>query len=210
MLSGYGRVIKLPPFKKLQKPVASHGDILIFKDKMENKLYLPREYYEENRSIFGTLDVECVDEVFKKDYPEDIYLDALLVGDTLICKEKFTAKMIKTGKRIIDVKQGYARCSVCLLGTKGAITADGGIGAVLRKLDVEVLEIQSGGIELCGYNYGFIGGASLVVDKTAVFFGNVEDHPDGKKILDFVRSKGFEAEYPRNFPLTDFGSAVIV
>ena len=125
-------------------------------------------------------------------------------------QEKFTAKMIKTGKRIIDVKQGYARCSVCLLGTKGAITADGGIGAVLRKLDVEVLEIQSGGIELCGYNYGFIGGASLVVDKTAVFFGNVEDHPDGKKILDFVRSKGFEAEYPGSFPLTDFGSAVIV
>lgn len=208
ILGQYGKIIKLPPFSKLQEPIASHADILIFKEK--NKLFVPREYHQQNSSLFFGIEVECIDEELGREYPNDIYLDALAVGDNLICKEKYTSKKIKQGKRIIDVKQGYARCSVCLLNNGAAITADQKIGKCLGELGTEVLMLESGSIVLLGYSYGFIGGACTVINNRVIFFGNIEEHPQGKAILDFVSRHGFKAEYPKDFPVTDFGSAIII
>ena len=208
ILGRYGSVIKLPPYNKLPRPIASHGDILIFKDR--GRLYMPPKYYHENKRLFSGMEVEAIDEELGDKYPNDIHLDALMVGQNLICNEKYTSEKIKEGKRIINVKQGYARCSVCLLGNGAAITADVGLRKALLGLGIDVLEISGGGIELFGYSYGFIGGASAVIGNRVVFFGNIEGHPEGQKILDFVKDHGFEAEYPRDLPLTDLGSAIIV
>ena len=145
ILSDLGRVVKLPAFNKLPEPVSSHGDMLIFKDST-GKIFVPKEYYDLNKELFQDMDLECVCEEFSDKYPEDVYLDALLLGDHLICKERYTAKKIKAGKKIKDVKQGYARCSVCLLGRRAAITADGGIAKRLEELGSKTLIISAGDI----------------------------------------------------------------
>lgn len=210
ILSRYGEVRKLPPFARLAEPVSSHGDMLTFFSREEKVLFVPKEYYEGNGEAFEGVRVELIDEVPGKEYPKDIYLDALSVGDYLLCKASHTAKKIKAGRRIIDVKQGYARCSVCLLGQEGAITADKGLKTALEKLGIPVMMIQSGNILLEGYSYGFIGGASLVIDKKVIFFGNIARHPDGERILEFIKSFGYTAEYPEEMALTDLGSAAVI
>ena len=210
ILSRYGEVRKLPHFSLLPEPVCSHGDMLTFFSRKENVLFVPQGYYEEHKNVFEDIRVEPIDEVTGKEYPRDIYLDALPVGEYLLCKSTHTAEKIKAGRRIINVKQGYARCSVCLLGQEGAITADKGLKTALEELGIPVMMIQSGNILLDGYSYGFIGGASLVIDKNVIFFGNVARHPEGERILEFVRSYGYTAEYPEEMTITDLGSAAVI
>ena len=200
----------LPASPMLSKPVSSHGDMLTFFSHEEKVLFVPKDYYEENKEAFDGVRVELIDEVLSNEYPRDIYLDALPVGEYLLCKSEYTAEKIKAGRRIIDVKQGYARCSVCLLGQEGAITADRGLKKELEKIGINVLLIDSGSIRLEGYSYGFIGGASLVIDKNVIFFGDVTRHPDGERMLEFIRSLGYTVEYPEDMLLTDLGSAAVI
>ena len=209
LLEGFGEVRMLPPHKDLPNPIASHADILTFVDG-GGTLYTPKDYFADNRELFEGARVHTVDECLGKEYPEDIYLDALGFKEHILCRSLYTAKAIKEGKNIVEVKQGYAKCSVCLLGETGAITADRGLASALEKLGAKVLVISSGGIGINTYSYGFIGGASAVIDKTVVFFGNVKDHPDGSRILDFVESMGYNAVYPEDHALADYGSAAVV
>ncbi len=210
LLGSEGEVRLLPPFSRLDTPVSCHGDMLLYYRREDGILFVPREYYEENKALFHGVRVEAVEEQFCPKYPRDVYLDALRVGENLICKEKFTAQKIKKGMHIIGVKQGYARCSVCLLGEKGAITADEGLKTALEGVGVNVLLTKAGDIDLDGYSYGFIGGACVVIDKKVIFFGDPICHPDGERILEFIKECGFEARYLRDERLTDYGSAVLV
>lgn len=209
ILSKYAEVRCLPSLVALPEPISSHADILSFYDEASGELWLTREYYNNNKELFSDVKVRTVNEELGKSYPKDVLLDAISLGEALICKESATAEMIKQGKRVINVKQGYAKCSACVLKKALAITADEGIRDALESLGVKVLFILPGNIRLEGYSYGFIGGACLVIENRVIFFGNVAEHPDGERILEFIKENGFEAEYPTDFPLTDLGSAVI-
>ena len=70
----------------------------------------------------------------------------------------------------------------------------------------EVLTVDTGGIALPGYGCGFIGGASAVINGTAIFFGSLSDHPDGARIAEFCRDHAVNpVDFP-HMPLTDYGS----
>ena len=50
-------------------------------------------------------------------YPNDIALNAVMIGKNIICNKKYTDKYIieyatNNNLNIIDVKQGYSKCSV--------------------------------------------------------------------------------------------------
>lgn len=210
ILSKYGQIRKLAPHKDLQWQVASHGDMLCFLDKSRSMLFTDGEYLKKNYDTFKDIRVSVIDEKLGSRYPEDICLDALAIGDVIVCREANTAQKIKDGKRVINVKQGYAKCSVCLLDEESAITADKGIAQALSKLGVDVCLIREGAIVLEGYSYGFIGGASAVIDKRVIFFGDIKKHPDSDRILDFINNKGFDVEYPEDVDLTDLGSAIVI
>ena len=82
---------------------------------------------------------------------------------------------VKNDIEIVNINQGYARCSTLILNNRTAVTADISIKNALEKNGAEVLLISSGDIKLEEYDYGFIGGASgKISDNTVVFFGNAE------------------------------------
>ena len=118
ILSKYGQIRKLAPHKDLQWQVASHGDMLSFWDKSQGILFTDGEYLGANPETFKDIRVSVIDERLGSKYPEDIYLDALALGDVIVCREANTARRITDGKRVVNVKQGYAKCSVCLLDEK--------------------------------------------------------------------------------------------
>ena len=69
-------------------------------------------------------------------------------------------KCLTTGDRAVQIssRQGYSRCSVCVVSDNAIITADEGICRSAEAHGVDVLKIRPGYIDPPGFDYGFIGG----------------------------------------------------
>ncbi|MCD8117342.1 MAG: hypothetical protein LUE21_09570 [Oscillospiraceae bacterium] len=76
---------------------------------------------------------------------------------------------------------------------------------------MDVLEITPGYIELSGYQYGFIGGASFRLDAhTIAFTGTLDRHPDKMRILSFLAKHSVKPVFLTDRPLFDVGGAVLL
>lgn len=147
-------------------------------------------------------------------YPFDAALNACAFGDTLIYNKDVTSQDIvkhfeKAEKyNLISTKQGYARCSVCIVDERSIITSDRGIYNAAVASNVEALLITQGYIELSGFQYGFLGGASFKIARDKLCFtGTLNSHPDKNKILDFIKSRNVEPLFLTDLPIFDIGSA---
>lgn len=145
-------------------------------------------------------------------YPEDVGLCACRVGDKLIHRSHYTAPEIRENFHgsFINVRQGYARCTICPVGNDAIITADCGIAAAAEKAGIAVLGISEGFIELAGFSSGFIGGASFSDGCTVYFTGTLDSHPDRERILRFISSRGLQVRFLTRHPAFDIGGAVLL
>ena len=147
-------------------------------------------------------------------YPKDIAYNAACTGRFLIHNLKYTAPMIleeaeKAKMKLIDVPQGYAKCSTVILDKNSIITYDEGIARKCKECDgPKALLVSPGHVALEGYNTGFIGGASGRVGDEIVFSGDLSAHPDFHAIVDFIEERGLKCKWFPEFPLTDIGSII--
>ena len=149
-------------------------------------------------------------------YPFDCAVNAAFLGKKVICKyeileEKLKEHILKNNYNIINVNQGYSKCSVCVVNENSVITEDESVKNACEKHGIDVLLIRKGCVLLDGFDYGFIGGASFKInEKTLAFIGRVENHPDFTVINDFLRSKGIDYLSLGDVELTDVGSIIPV
>lgn len=203
----------LLPYEALDAPVNSHADMLVFV--IENKIFCYKSYYEQNKAIFeeaGKMNYEIIQisKLCKKDYPNDISLNALIMGKTIFANLKHTAVEIleyanKNNYKLVNVNQGYCACATLALDENNAITADKSIYKALLKEGKRVELISPNGIDLQGYNCGFIGGASFVADKNVYFFGDIKAHPDYEKIHKKIKACGMKEFSISQGDVFDFG-----
>ena len=116
----------------------------------------------------------------------------------------------KQGKTLVNVNQSYPNCSILRLDDESAITADRGLYKALCSIGIDTLLISEGHISLPPYRYGFIGGASGVFDGRVMFFGNIDLHPDGEKIRQFISARGKKCISLSREPLRDFGGMIFL
>ncbi len=139
-------------------------------------------------------------------YPGDVGLNACLIKNRLFCRAKYADEKLlgfaaEKGLEIINVKQGYAKCSVCIVDESHIITEDRSIHKAAEAFGVWSLLISPGHIRLEGFDYGFIGGASGKLDKnTLAFTGTLKRHPDETRILCFLESCGVEPVFLTDRP----------
>lgn len=207
-LSSEGFVLrKLRPDPCLPPPVSSHADMLLFTD--EDRMLTTKHYYESNRDTFEGCRITCADITLGNRYPDDVALNCFAVRDTLYGRLESVCEDIRClYPRLVNLSQGYAKCST-LLFDNCAVTADTGIYKALKAHEIEVLTISPGHISLPGYDYGFIGGASFVCDNRVIFFGDISAHPDYISIRDFVTQRGYNIIYTDTHPLIDLGGATV-
>ena len=208
-------VVLLPPLPLLPAPVASHPDMLIFQ--AGKRLLTHREYYKIARSQLETicrtayLELTFIDETVGDTYPHDVLLNAACVGNSVIFSQKAISEQIKEycadqRKKTISVKQGYTKCSVCIVSDNAIITADRGIASAARSAGIDVLTISPGHVSLEGYDTGFIGGASGRCGDTVYFCGDISTHPDHAALRNFCAYHGKKIVCLGNTPLTDVGT----
>ena len=207
-------VLSLSPYDKLDGPVSTHADMLVFV--LGERIFCYDDYYKCNKKAFDVAEKEGY-EIIKitpasSSYPNDIALNVLKIGNFICGNLKYVAKEILEyaaflGFELINVKQGYSACSTLVLDENTAITADRTIFEALAKIGKNVTLIEQGGIVLEGYNYGFIGGASSVIDDAVYFFGDIKRHQNYPEIHNAISSLQMKEISISCGDVFDFGGA---
>jgi len=147
-----------------------------------------------------------------RDYPADVAFNAVCTGKYFIhnlaaTNEKLLLAAKEMGMTLINVRQGYTKCSVVVVDETSIITYDEGIIAACSKYpELSVLRVAPGFVRLDGYDTGFIGGASGRVGNEVIFHGDLFAHPDFTAIVDFIERRGLVCKWFPQFKLTDIGS----
>ena len=149
----------------------------------------------------------------RRDYPYDIAYNAACTGRYFIHNLRYTDPVLlelarRSGMKLVDVRQGYAKCSTVIVDERSVITYDRGIARTCEAAGMNVLTVSPGNVILPGYDTGFLGGASGRVDDTVYFNGDLTAHPDFRMICDFIDSRGLRIRWFEDYPLTDIGSII--
>lgn len=194
---------------KLEPFCANHADILTYY--IGNGDFIADETIKN--ALIGCNVCETVS--VSSPYPNDCLLNAADIGDYLICNRKITHSSIlksaeKQNKRIINVNQGYAKCSICIVGRNTFITDDESIYRECSKVNgISVLFVSKGSVALKEQNYGFLGGASGLININTLFFnGDLSLHQDFVAIKEFLSYHNVKYTDIKNKPLTDVGSII--
>lgn len=233
--------------------ISAHPDIymcpvrstLIADETLETDPPLKEQYMEQLDSQIDDFSVEPVipamttgsgDIVFEMggigyEYPFDIPYNAVSTDRFFIHNTEYTAPALIdrarfAGLQIINVKQGYTKCSCIPVGDRAIITEDEGIARTLTAYNhmiledydgdaeaaseetIDVLLIRKGYAALEGFEYGFIGGTCGTIGDRIYFNGNLSDHPDFELICSFIEARGYTPVWTQDTQLTDIGSII--
>ena len=147
------------------------------------------------------------------EYPKDIPFNAACTGKYFIHNLKYTAPVLlkradELGLTVVNVKQGYAKCSTVIVDEESIITYDRGLGKACSDAGMNVLMVAPGHVLLPGYDTGFIGGASGRIGDNVIFNGDLSAHPDSDPITRFIEARGLKVRWFPEWPLTDIGSII--
>lgn len=209
---GYN-VIKTIKQPALQEQVSGHPDMVLCKLSdhdfvVENTFRGFLEPFLEGYNLMSGFSK------LKPEYPSDIAYNCALVGNNLFCNEKYTDRAIleyckSKNIKILNVKQGYAKCSICIVSDNAIITADKNIFIVAKENNIDALLIENKGIILKGYSEGFFGGATGLLEKDLLCVnGNIELHQDCDAIKSFCLKYGVNVVSLTKEPIYDIGTII--
>lgn len=196
----------------VQDPVSFHPDILCH-HLGEKKIVVYPYSHGLNLTLDRLgMDVVWVDTPFEQHYPRDVALNSVRIGDYLICNQKYTNKFVLASvnkENIIDIPQGYAKCSTLIVDEDSIITADTIIAQKFNDLGKSALLIRQGDVRLDGHDYGFIGGAGVKLSKDKLYLtGKLSTHKDCDIIKEFLLQRNIELIEGGYEQLVDVGSMI--
>ena len=193
-------------------PVNSHTDLQILHVGNKN-IFLQNEHL-----CTGELETNFIIKKIQAPagnrYPDDVRLNCAIVDDKIICNKRTIAREILeyaelNGLTIINVNQGYTKCSICVVNENAILTDDKSIYTAAGNFFNDTLLVSKGSIGLNGYGYGFIGGCCGKIDKNKIAFnGAIESHKDYKPILDFLSRNSVDCIELHQNPLYDIGGII--
>ncbi len=194
---------------RVSGPISTHSDVLYLKVnsseifvsscQQANFPFLEREGYT----------IKEINNLYPG-YKTESYLNFIITEKNIICNPN-TALNINTEKNVIKVKQGYTRCSTVCVNDNAFITDDENIYNNLKNNNIDCLKIEKGDVKLPGYDYGFIGGASVKLnDEEILFFGDIKNKNDKITVIEFMKKYNMKPIFIKNKALTDIGSALIL
>lgn len=204
-------IVFTAPIDVIEGPLKYHTDIQIFKVDDDTFICEPSVYEYYVNALKGKK-IICGSTFLKSNYPYDIAYNITRVGNRCLCYEKYADKQIikNLNCKVINIKQGYSKCNICVVDDNSIITSDEGIYRVCIDNGIDALKITQGQIELNPFEYGFIGGASMKLsEKELLFFGNIKSHTDYEKIKEFCTLKKVKIKCYSNEKLTDLGGGFV-
>ena len=203
-------VFDILPCTAITDGTAAHADLHLL-HLGGRKIILSREQCNNAEKLIEMgFDVQVLDTPLGDKYPADVPLNAALFGNYAILNPKTVCKNIDfSGRSLIPVRQGYTKCSVCVVDENSIITADNKIAAIASAAGMNVLRISETITALDGFEHGFIGGASFKINRNEMAFtGIINDTAERLRIERFLNERGIHAVYLTEESIFDIGSAI--
>ncbi|MEA3504013.1 MAG: hypothetical protein U9R32_02290 [Bacteroidota bacterium] len=176
--------------------ICGHPDV--FMCKMPNKLIVapnaPKYLFDKLKQ--HNICFKKGEKSVGKSYPDTAIYNAVVTKKYLIHNTNISDKTIlhdSSDKEIINIKQGYTRCSLLPVGDESFITSDKGIYKTLKP-KVDILLVEPKEITLQDFNNGFFGGIAGIESKTVFFSGDINFLSDKEKIISFLTERGYKIE----------------
>ncbi len=208
-------IIKCPSSDLLYEAINGHPDILLNLVE-KNKILVHKNISEEFIYYLTSIGMEVFlsNSSLSSAYPGDIILNALNLKNHFLHNLKFTDNFLKElvkEKKMINIKQGYSRCSTAVVSENAFMTSDKGIYKALSAEGFDVLLLPTGDIILPGLDYGFIGGCcGLLETGILAFYGDLDYYQYGMDATAFLEKHGVKPLYLRKGKLYDRGSMFVV
>ncbi len=206
--------IKVVPVQQnplLDEPVSRHADMLM--NYVGKSFLIDKNQKELCNFIEKNGGKTIIIDKIKSPYPNDCLLNFADIGDYIICNKSILTQEILNelpNKTLINTKQGYSKCSVCIVKRNTIITDDISVyNAVLQYNNINSLLVEKGSVNIEKYDYGFIGGCCGLIDKDLILFnGDLSTHTNFDKIEKFLYDNGINYIDIKDKPLTDIGSII--
>ncbi len=215
-LKKYGfEVILTPKLDHIYTTICGHADVMVHK-LCENVIVTEPTVTEYFKSRMPEIEVLSGKTILNEKYPYDIAYNAARVGDNIICNKNFTDDTIiefanKNHLKLINTKQGYAKCSICVISNDAIITSDKNIQSAAIENNIDVLLVNDNKIKLTGFEHGFIGGATGLINKNVLAVnGNIKLHTNYNEIIDFCEKHNVDVISLNNGEIIDIGSILMV
>lgn len=208
-------VVLTPQLTTVYTTICGHSDIMVF-NTQKNEIIVEPTVFKYFSKKLHNIKITAGETVLKEKYPFDIAYNVALVGKKLICNEIYTDKRIlefadKNGIKIVNTKQGYAKCSICIVSDEAIITSDKNIQIAAEKNKIDVLMVDDASIKLNGFEHGFIGGATGLLEKNILAVnGDINLHKDCNRIIDFCKYHKTDIVSLNNDVIEDIGSIIVV
>ena len=212
-------VLWLPDNQYVDKRLAGHVDLSMLR--LGDGRLMAAPYLIGSREVRYLIEmglkVDTADILQSENYPADAGLNMCVVGEYLIydpaaAYKKAVDHLIKeNGKIPIFCRQGYTRCSTCVVDGHSIITSDEGIAKAAGEGGLDVLKITPGHVILDGFSYGFIGGATFSLpDGRLAFTGRLDKHPDKATIEIFLEQRNVQPVYLTDEEIFDIGGGICI
>lgn len=205
--------ISIPKCTSLYNAIDGHVDIqLAVLNKCKKEVIIHKNMDENFKNLLVSKNIIFQETAcsLNSTYPDNVILNALILNNYFIHNLNFTdSNLLKTqnSKELIQVKQGYTKCSCLILNETALITSDSGIYKILSTKGFDILLLPPGDIELPGLDYGFIGGTGgMISENTMAFFGSLDYYLYGDLVKSFLSKYKIKPLYLKNSKLTDRGS----
>lgn len=212
-LTQFGEVINFETSGITVGPLSGHPDIFLCQT--EKTLVVSPDIPEEFKIILKAKNLNYV-YGFKKvgmDYPFCAHYNAVVTKKYLIHNLNITDEIIlksAAGLKNINVRQGFTRCSLVMLGEENFITSDHGIFKTLHNQGMQGLLVSAHDVILQGYAHGLFGGACGVSENKLFICGALKHFCDGEKIKCFTESINYQVVELYDGPLIDGGGIFFV
>ena len=210
------KALSVPDNAFVDPRLAGHADLSVLHGGGEMLWLAPHlrgsDFADQLRDMGFALDYPDISQ--SAAYPGDAQLNVCICGKYAICNKfivptEIVNYLTSRGFEVVDCRQGYAKCSACVVDEGSIITADRGIEAAARKAGLDVLLIEPGYISLDGFTFGFIGGSSFKISRSKLAFtGTLDAHPNRDEILRFLVKHEIETVYLTEKPAFDIGSGI--
>ncbi|MBE7032664.1 MAG: hypothetical protein E7406_00365 [Ruminococcaceae bacterium] len=208
-------VITPPSIDVLPTAMRRHADlgIVIISSK---KAVCPPEtyaYYKNALSPYGFEIIKGKTHI-ESHYPKDSAYNVGIVGKKCFLNKKVCDKLlfdilISEGYEIIEVKQGYTKCSICPIDENSFITGDVSIYKAGKEEKMDVLLISNDNISLPGFSNGFFGGCTGMSSFNELLInGNVDTLPNASDMKNFLTKKNIKIRNLTEGEVKDIGSII--
>jgi len=186
-LKKYGNIYKSYPLKIEDVAISRHPDIQIH-FLTSNSAVCAKGLLGYYRNVLPENIKLCEGKLpVGNTYPDNCAYNIARINNNVICNKKYVDETIlnfykENNYKIHHVNQGYAKCNICPIYPNIILTEDKGIYQTLKEEEeLKVIFVPKERVELYGYEYGFLGGATGFADNILLFCGTISDSL--KKIL---------------------------